>query len=77
MGRSLQNHKRMTETMFTSSNTPSCGKEAMEKNHINLEKINLKRLKFEKHLCQNPNLQIFSWWSPKENDTHPSPGGDQ
>lgn len=32
----------------------------MEKNHINVEKINLKKLTFEKHLCQNPNLRIFS-----------------
>lgn len=44
--------------------SPAVENEWWKKNIPILKKINLKKLIFKKHLCQNPNLQIFSWRSP-------------
>lgn len=54
--------------------SPAVENKQWEKNISILKKINLKKLTFKKHLCQNPNLQIFSWRSPKEKDIYPIQG---
>lgn len=50
---------------------PAVENKQRKKPHQSWKKINLKKLTFEKHLCQNPNLQVFSWRSPKEKDVYP------
>lgn len=56
---------------------PQMWKKTTEKNHKNLEKNNLRRQIFQKHWCQNTNLELFSWWSPKGNNIYTSPERDQ